>query len=475
MADQFAGAQKIGSLLFGGAKRIRSEAYEEGRLNTAKTEDALANARLNQMKATAASNAERAKEKWKADYIAIESTKPGADPKEVASRAEFIGNMIIGGTGSDYHNIMQGQGEQQDINLRDTLADPDAPRETAHAAGSAIQGKLLPRIAPVGTHGTENLLDEEPTLTIPPGGGNLSTHAKDYNFREQLSRENPSGVPTFDSIVRADRVFTAGGVPMSVPGVNPDGRGPRELVSAEDVAGNKEVTADAAKTGQERAKLRAAYPTAKFARDRTQQDITAMNDQAMEIAKNEKTWQAFGLTRPIAAIPGTEGANIRALVQTLQSKLMLNTLLNLRAMSKTGGAVGNVSDREGLKMETAIANLSDPNITVGQVLKEVKKLIGYNVELSGYIDEAFDLTYDEKGEPRVARPSPAAAGGEGEGDVAVDGEQTSIEDEIINRGDGEYNDEGFLVDSRGWVFEKSPDGAAWVNPNDRTQFDEVAQ
>ncbi len=471
---QFTGIQKIGSLLFGGAERMRNEAFEEGRLNTIKTEQALANARKSQLEATAKANAQRAADKWKDSYIANETGK-GRDPKEVALDADFIGNTVIGGLGSDFYATMQGQSQGQEIRFRDLIADPETPRAKAHAVGSAIQGKLLPRIAPVGTYGTENLLDETPELTGVPGGG--TTAGKNYEQFVELG--GPPGPSTFMDMVRTqDRVVTSGGVP-AVARVGPTGGGPATpVVSAEDAASNKAALADASRTGTETAKMRSEYPRAKFARDRTVQDITAMNDQAMEIAKNEKLYQAFGLTRPIAMIPGTEGANLRAMVQTLTSKMMITTLLNLRAMSKTGGAVGNVSDREGLKMETALANLSDPNISVGQVFKEVKRLIGYNADLEALINESFDLTYDAKGEPRLATQGARSPTDGGEDTLYSNGdpvEGATIEEEIINRGDGDYNETGNLVDSRGWVFMKSPDGAAWVNPDGSGEYEEVAQ
>jgi len=332
-------------------------------------------------------------------------------------------------------------------------------------AGSAIQGKQLPRHAPVGTHGVEDLLNPG-ELIKGPGSG--TTQQRNFEYMEGLP--DPGSKDRFGRVLRADQIVDAGG---GVKVSQPTAGGKEVVVDPATVHDNDASRAQARRTGTEIAAQKAEYPRAKFAKDRTLQDIGAMNDQAMEIAKNEKLYQAFGLTRPISAIPGTEGANLRAMVQTLTSKMMITTLLNLRSMSKTGGAVGNVSDREGLKMETAMANLSDPNISVGQVFKEVKRLIGYNADLEGFINDAFDLTYDAQGNPIMSQaprgtPAPAGEGGEGE---------MTIEEIVINNGDGELDDAGNVVrsDGSGWTLETDAAGnKAWVSP-DRTQYEEVAQ
>lgn len=463
MADPFPGMQKIGSLLFGGAGRLKTEAYEEGRLNTAKTEDALANARVNQMKATAGANAERAKEKWKADFIAIESTKPGANPAEVASRAEFIGNMLIGGTAGDFHSAMQGMGEQQEQGFRAGIADVNTPRDQAHAYGSAIQGKLLPRIAPVGTHGTENLIDEVPTLTAGPGS--KTTAARNYEYSESLPSD--AARRDFSPFVGADQIVNTGGVPTVRARTTGESA---PVIPADDVASNAAKLAEGKKTGTTIAVQKADYPMVKYTLDQNRLGVSEQNKLIDELLSDEKLWQAVGPTQLISAIPGTQGAYIRGKLDTLGNKQMLQTLVNLRSMSKTGGAVGNVSDREGDTMRGAQGAVTNFNLMAGDMRRELMRVREYNNAFLANMDAAFTATYDDQGNP-ILSAGPRGAGGE-----SVEG-QESIEDLIINSGDGEYDDEGNLVraDGSGWTLETDAAGnKAWVSP-DRTQFEEVAQ
>lgn len=452
MAEPGSGFGTIAGLIMGGDKRMKAQAFEEGRLNTAKTEEALANARTRQLEATAAAQKQRAREQVEDNLIAT-----GEDPK----KARLIAGLITGEAGSDYYAAIQGQREQQGIDFRAAAADPETSALVRTRKLGALTDKPYSDLMPVGTHGVVNVTKDEPTLIKGPGSG--TTAQKNFEYMEGLPPEKRDA---FGRVLRADQIVDAGGgVKVARPTAS---GGATPVVDASTVASNAAAVTDAKKTGQEVAKMRAEYPQIKFMKERTLQDVTAMSNQAAEIAANEKLYQAFGLTQPISAIPGTEGANLRAMIQTLTSRMMLTTLVNLRNMSPTGGAVGNVSDREGLKMETAMANLSDPNITVGQVLKEVKRLTGYSQELTGYINEAFNLTYDEKGEPRISQrynPTPADAGGD----------PGSLQETIMNQPGVTQNDAGDLVREDGWIYMEDASGnAAWVSPNG-VDFEPIAQ
>ncbi len=467
---EFNGMQKIGSLLFGGAGRMRDKAYEEGRLSTAKTEDALASARLKQSQATAAANQQRAHDKWKESFIAIESAKPGADPKEVATRAEFIGNTILGGLGGDYSSTMTGMETGQEIGFRDVLASDDATAQERLHAGFGVQGKVTPDIAPVGTHGTVNLNDEDQVLA--PATAKPTSAIANYEYSEKLPPEARQG---FSPFVRADQIVQAGNVPVvrqATTGTT------QEVVSAAQVAQNKADVAEGSKIGQYRATQKADYPRVKYTLEQNKLKMSQSNKIAQEIYDDEKLWQAVGLTQLVSKVPGTDGAYIRARLETLRSQTMLQTLLNLREMSKTGGAVGNVSDREGLVMEKAIAALSNPDITTGDFRRELGRLMAYNGEIEKLLDQSFADTYDDKGNPKLTLAPRGAEGTEGSEDTAYsNGEavEPKIEEIILNEGLGTENDNGDIVDDRGWILMTSPGGAAWQNPANPDEYEEVAQ
>jgi hypothetical protein len=323
---------------------------------------------------------------------------------------------------------------------------------------------LLPRIAPVGTHGTENLLDEVPTLTAGPGS--KTTAARNYEYSESLPSD--AARREFSPFVGADQIVNTGGVPTVRARTTGESA---PVVPADQVAANAAALAEGKDTGKRIAAQKADYPLVRYSLEQNNLNVAEQNKLLDELINDEKLWQAVGPTQLISAIPGTQGAYIRGKLDTLGNKVMLSTLINLRAMSKTGGAVGNVSDREGDTMRGSQGAITNFNLMAGDMRQELQRVRAYNNEFSKIMNDAFTATYDDQGNPRLSvapRGTPGAEGGEAE---------MSIEDIIVNNGDGEYDDEGTLVraDGSGWTLETDAAGnKAWVSP-DRTQFEEVAQ
>ncbi len=79
----------------------------------------------------------------------------------------------------------------------------------------------------------------------------------------------------------------------------------------------------------------------------------------------------------LSAMPGTEARNFKAELDTLKSNIMMNELTSMRAASKTGGALGQVSDAEGKLLQSALGALdagqSPENLT--EQLKKVKESV----------------------------------------------------------------------------------------------------
>ena len=119
-----------------------------------------------------------------------------------------------------------------------------------------------------------------------------------------------------------------------------------------------------------------ALPQDAFAvQNSLRQSATAMD--TIKRAYEKLNWTNTGMVGAISGVlPGGGWAqDARALVKTLQSDLAQQTLQAMRDASKTGGALGNVSDKDLELLQTKIANL-DPNQSEDQ-LKENLKVI-YN-------------------------------------------------------------------------------------------------
>lgn len=65
-----------------------------------------------------------------------------------------------------------------------------------------------------------------------------------------------------------------------------------------------------------------------------------------------------GLTGMLPSIPGGGSANTQANLETLKSQISFGVLQAMREASKTGGALGSVSDQEGQRLENNLAALS---------------------------------------------------------------------------------------------------------------------
>lgn len=105
--------------------------------------------------------------------------------------------------------------------------------------------------------------------------------------------------------------------------------------------------------------------------DSLRQAQTAMD--TVKRAYESLNWSNTGPVGAISgALPGGGWAtDSRALIKTLQSGLAASALQAMRDASKTGGALGNVSDKDLELLQTKIANL-DPNQSEAQLKEQLK-------------------------------------------------------------------------------------------------------
>lgn len=79
------------------------------------------------------------------------------------------------------------------------------------------------------------------------------------------------------------------------------------------------------------------------------------------------------LGRQESRVEGTTAYNIRATIDSIRSAVSLDQLTELRANSPTGGALGNVSDQEGKRLESSKQNI-DPNQSPAKLRKALSDL-----------------------------------------------------------------------------------------------------
>ena len=117
-----------------------------------------------------------------------------------------------------------------------------------------------------------------------------------------------------------------------------------------------------------------------------------------------------GLRGAIPNIPGTSAADAAALLNTLKSQVAFGVLQDMRNNSKTGGALGNVSDAEGKRLEANLAAL-EKSQSVDQLRNSLKKIVDYTQSAKDRLREAFNMKHSGKADaPAYAGPERRAAG-----------------------------------------------------------------
>lgn len=142
----------------------------------------------------------------------------------------------------------------------------------------------------------------------------------------------------------------------------------------------KETEALETTRGQVRAKFRAAPQSAGTApapaASQTQPYMDTRNqrikDAVAALDKKVSPWTT-GAGSLLSAIPATEARNFKAELDTLKSNIAFGELAEMRAASKTGGALGAISDKELALLESARAAL-DPGQSPANFRAQLKQI-----------------------------------------------------------------------------------------------------
>jgi hypothetical protein len=161
-----------------------------------------------------------------------------------------------------------------------------------------------------------------------------------------------------------------------------------ELSPLSEVAGNQASIASAEVQGKAQGQVAFDLPVIE------QRAQTAMSSIAD--LKGRDLGTRFGMQGRLYAIPGTDGADVQAVVDQVTSQAFLNAFEQL----KGGGAI---TEREGQAATQAITRLQNQNITVGEALKAMD-------ELDGYYRKGLDVARQRaiKAPVLPGRPGPSA-------------------------------------------------------------------
>lgn len=111
----------------------------------------------------------------------------------------------------------------------------------------------------------------------------------------------------------------------------------------------------------------------------TETALNRLAEEANALKQHQGLKGITGLRGAVPDIPGTDAANARAKLETLRSQVAFGTLQAMRDASKTGGALGAVSEKELKLLESNLAalstaqSMSEFQAALDQIMKRVEE------------------------------------------------------------------------------------------------------
>jgi hypothetical protein len=111
----------------------------------------------------------------------------------------------------------------------------------------------------------------------------------------------------------------------------------------------------------------------------------------------------YGLRGAVPNIPGSDAANAAALLNTLKSQVGFGVLQEMRNNSKTGGALGAVSDKENAMLQANLAALEKAQ-SVEQAKLSLKKIVDYAQGAKDRLRQAYNMKHGGGAQTETERP-----------------------------------------------------------------------
>ncbi len=145
---------------------------------------------------------------------------------------------------------------------------------------------------------------------------------------------------------------------------------------------------------KERNKIKLAKPAQTQAVTTIDKSLENATKAAIALKSHPGLEGAVGFRAGQEYVPGTDAASFKANLNSLLSQQFAQAIQAMRDASKTGGAVGNVSDREGDRFESMVASLSQSQ-NEEQFRQNLDKVIEYGSFLKSTYADKYKSTYGE--------------------------------------------------------------------------------
>ncbi len=157
-----------------------------------------------------------------------------------------------------------------------------------------------------------------------------------------------------------------------------------------------------------------AEGAARFSEHKASIDNMLSNIQALRTHPGMS--RITGAMGAIPNFPGSDASNAQALLESLRSKTAAQAIQDLRAMSKTGGAVGQVTEKEWPRLENMLAAL-DTKQSPEAFGKALDDLAAYVDGMQARLAEAFRRQYGDRATEILGAPSAPATSSPAPGKV----------------------------------------------------------
>lgn len=157
------------------------------------------------------------------------------------------------------------------------------------------------------------------------------------------------------------------------------------------------------------AERQAAFPKNQAAVQAGNAELDRLADAAREVLSAPGLDRITGIAGAFPNMPGGEAANAQAKLDALKSQVGFSVLQNMRNNSPTGGALGQVSDRENEMLQNNLAALSRAQ-SGAEYRKQLLKIVDYANASKAHRLEALHATYGDAAQQPAAPAAPAAGG-----------------------------------------------------------------
>lgn len=185
-------------------------------------------------------------------------------------------------------------------------------------------------------------------------------------------------------------------MPATAPGQTPAPGGATGQVPGQSAPGfyrkDYQNTEAEKRLGQETGEKQAAMGKAQGALNSSLGALDRMANTATDLHDHPGLSGNLGIMGLFPNIPGGNAANANAQFTKLKSQISFGVLQAMREASKTGGALGNVSDQEGVRLENNLAAL-DRAQDVPSFKKAMKDIIEYVNSSKANLQQVFYTDY----------------------------------------------------------------------------------